>query len=65
MNLQTMAQSKESDKVPKPSLAIDPPKKFVTNRLFLIVKQKMETPARSGTGSCQYIAMTGAQVRAY
>lgn len=44
-----MAQSKERDNIPKPSLAMEPPNRLVTNRLCCMAKQKTETPARSGT----------------
>jgi hypothetical protein len=50
-NLQTMVQSNESESVPSPSLAIDPPKRLVTSKLCRIVKQNIETPARSGTST--------------
>lgn len=47
--LQTIDQSKLRENSPRPSFAILPPKMFVTRRFFLWVKQKTETPARSGT----------------
>jgi hypothetical protein len=44
-----MDQSKENERKPSPSLAIEPPKRVVTNGLDLMLKQKMETPASNGT----------------
>jgi hypothetical protein len=37
------------ERTPRPSLAIEPPNKFVEKRLVLFVKQKREIPPRIGT----------------
>lgn len=49
INAQTMDQSKEKDKNPSPSLAIEPPKSVVTKELSLMLRQNIETPAVRGT----------------
>jgi hypothetical protein len=44
-----MVQSNDIDRTPRPSLAIEPPKRLVTNKLCWFVRQKTETPASNGT----------------
>ena len=44
-----MVQSKDMESSPRPSFALEPPKRWVITVLWRMLRQNTETPARRGT----------------
>jgi hypothetical protein len=48
-HLQTIVQSKDIENSPRPSFALEPPKRWVIKVLWRMVRQNTDTPAKRGT----------------